>query len=57
MSLTDTKLRALRSRQKSYQVADGTGLFIEVTPRGKRVWRLRYRLNDRHEKVTLGEYP
>jgi integrase len=57
MSLTDTKLRALRPRQKPYQVADGAGLFIEVTPRGKRVWRLRYRLNDRQEKVTLGEYP
>ncbi len=57
MSLTDTKLRVLRSRQKPYQVADGAGLFIEVTPRGKRVWRLRYRLNNRQEKVTLGEYP
>ena len=57
MSLTDTKLRALRSCEKPYQVADGARLFIEVTPRGKRVWRLRYRLKDRQEKVTLGEYP
>ena len=57
MSLTDTKLRALRPRQTPYQMADGGGLFIEVTPSGKRVWRLRYRLDGRQEKVTLGEYP
>ena len=57
MPLTDTKLKALRARAKPFQVADGAGLFVEVTPGGKRVWRLRYRLNGRQEKVTLGEYP
>ena len=57
MALTDTKLRSLRPRQKPYQVADGAGLFVEVMPTGKRVWRLRYRYSGRQEKVTLGEYP
>jgi integrase len=38
-------------------VADGGGLFVEVLTSGKRVWRLRYRLADAQEKVTLGEYP
>lgn len=57
MPLSDTKLRALRPREKTYQVSDGRGLFIEVLPTGKRVWRLRYRFQGRQEKVTLGEYP
>jgi hypothetical protein len=57
MALTDTKLRALKSRDRAVQLADGAGLFVEVMPGGKRVWRLRYRLNGRQEKVTLGEYP
>jgi integrase len=57
MALTDTRLRALKPREKSYTVADGRGLFTEVMPSGKRVWRLRYRLSGRQEKVTLGEYP
>src|SRR6478752_5202538 len=57
MPLTDTKLRALKSRERAFQLADGGGLFVEVMPGGKRVWRLRYRLNSRQEKVTLGEYP
>jgi len=55
--LTDTKLRALKPREKAYSRSDGRGLHIEVMPGGKRVWRLRYRLGGRQEKVTLGEYP
>jgi integrase len=57
MALSVTRLRALRGRSRPYQVADGAGLFVEVLPGGKRVWRLRYRLHGRQEKVTLGEYP
>ena len=57
MALTDTKLRTLKPKVKPYQIADGGGLFIEVMPGGKRVWRLRYRLNGKQEKVTLGGYP
>lgn len=57
VALSDTKLRSLRGKSAPYSIADGGGLFVEVLPSGKRVWRLRYRLNDRQEKVTLGEYP
>jgi len=57
MALSDTKLRNLKTKDKPYQLADGRGLFIEVNPGGKKTWRLRYRMNGRQEKVTLGEYP
>lgn len=57
MALSDTKLRTLKAQEKPYQIADGGGLFIEVMPGGKRVWRLRYRLKGKQEKVTLGDYP
>ena len=57
MALSDTKLKNLKAKAKPYQLADGRGLFIGVNPGGKKTWRLRYRLNDRQEKVTLGEYP
>lgn len=57
MPLTDSTLRALRPREKPYSRSDGGGLLIEVMSGGKRVWRLRYRLADKQEKVTLGEYP
>ncbi|WP_424953314.1 Arm DNA-binding domain-containing protein [Comamonas aquatica] len=59
MPLTDTKLKALKPRDKSYQEADEGGLFVEVLPSGQKTWRLRYRMGGRgakQEKVTLGEY-
>lgn len=55
MALTDTKLRNLRSGDK--QQSDGGGLFVEVMLGGAKVWRLRYRLANKQEKVTLGDYP
>ncbi|MFN3715641.1 MAG: tyrosine-type recombinase/integrase [Thiobacillus sp.] len=57
MALTDTKLRNLKPGDKAYQEADEGGLFVEVMPGGAKVWRLRYRLAGKQEKVTLGDYP
>ncbi|MBT8420576.1 MAG: tyrosine-type recombinase/integrase [Gammaproteobacteria bacterium] len=57
MPLTDTKLRNLKPRDKSYQETDSGGLFMEVMPGGAKPWRLRYRLNGKQEKITLGDYP
>ncbi len=57
MALTDTALKALKPKQKPYVVSDGRGLYVEVFPTGGVVWRFRYRLNGRREKLTLGKYP
>lgn len=57
MALTDTALRALKPRDKVFTVADDRGLYVEVFPTGGVVWRYRYRLNGKLEKLTLGKYP
>ena len=57
MALTDTRLRTLKSGDKAYQEADEGGLFVEVMPGGAKVWRMRYRLASKQEKITLGDYP
>lgn len=57
MALTDSNLRALRPRDRLYTVSDGRGLYVEVFPTGGVVWRYRYRLNAKQEKLTLGKYP
>ena len=57
MALTDTKLRKLKPREQTFSESDGGGLFIEVTPSGKRGWGMRYRLIGKQEKARLGEYP
>lgn len=55
--LTNTRIKALKPKAKPYQVFDGGGLCIEVLPTGKKVWRVRYRLKGKPEKLTLGHYP
>jgi integrase len=57
MSLTETALKALKPKAKPYIVSDERGLYVEVLPTGGVIWRFRYRLNGRQEKVTLGKYP
>lgn len=57
MALTDTALKALKPRDKTYTVTDDRGLYVEVFPTGGVVWRYRYRLNGKYEKLTLGKYP
>jgi integrase len=57
MALTDTALKALKPKDKPYTLADGRGLYVEVFPTGGIVWRYRYRINGKQEKLTLGKYP
>ena len=57
MALTDTALKALKPRDKTYTVSDDRGLYLEVFSTGGMVWRYRYRLNGKYEKLTLGKYP
>lgn len=57
MALTDTALKALKPREKTFTVADERGLYVEVFPTGGMVWRYRYRINGKQEKLTLGKYP
>ncbi len=57
MALTDTALKAIKPKAKPYIVTDERGLYVEVFPTGGVVWRYRYRLNGKQEKLTLGKYP
>ena len=57
MALTDTAIRGLKPKERAFQVADGGGLVLEVMPGGGKVWRLRYRVRGKAEKVTIGPYP
>ena len=57
MALTDTALKALKPKNKAYTLADDRGLYVEIFPTGGVVWRYRYRLGGKQEKLTLGKYP
>ena len=55
--LTVAKIKALEPSQKPRMVADCDGLWLEIRPTGRRVWRSRYTLQGRANKFNLGEWP
>ena len=57
MPLTETRLRALKPKDKPYKVADERGLYIEVSPSGGKLWRFRYRIGTVEKKLSIGSYP
>ncbi|MEC8484668.1 MAG: Arm DNA-binding domain-containing protein, partial [Pseudomonadota bacterium] len=57
MPLTDRELKALKPREKAYKLADEKGLYIEVTPKGSKLWRMKYRFEGREKRLSIGIYP
>ncbi|MGJ1334185.1 tyrosine-type recombinase/integrase [Sphingobacterium siyangense] len=57
MSLSDLACRKAMPESKPYRLYDTNGLYLEVLPTGKRVWRLKYRIYAKDKTFTLGHYP
>ena len=55
--LTDTAIKALRPKMAAYRVTDGGGLCLEITPKGEKLWRYRFRINGKASMMSLGRYP
>lgn len=54
--LTDAAIKALKPKEKLYNIVDRDGMYVVVQPSGAIVFRLDYRLNGRRETLTLGRY-
>ena len=57
MPLTDTQIKALKPDTKSRKYADEKGLYLEVAPSGGKWWRLKYRMDGKEKRFSLGVYP
>jgi len=57
MPLTDTALRALKLPEKPQKLFDGNGLFLLITPKGGKGWRLKYYFQGKEKLLSLGSYP
>ncbi len=57
MTLTDTEIRNARPKDKPYKLTDGQGLYLLVTPKGSKLWRLKYRIGGIEKTLSLGKYP
>jgi integrase len=56
-ALTDTALRHVKPREKSYKLADGGGLYLLVNSHGSMLWRYKFTFNGKEKLLTLGQYP
>jgi hypothetical protein len=57
LPLSDVQVNKSKSKDKSYKLTDGGGLYLLVTPTGGKLWNLKYRFSDKEKKLSLGTYP
>src|SRR6202789_3352493 len=57
MPLTDGMARNAKPAAKTVRMFDRDGLYLEVSPRGGKWWRLKYRYAGKEKRVSLGVYP
>ncbi len=57
IQLTDSAITKARAKNKKYKLYDGKGLFLLVMPTGSKLWRLKYRFNNKEKEYAIGTYP
>ncbi|MDR0234185.1 MAG: integrase arm-type DNA-binding domain-containing protein, partial [Zoogloeaceae bacterium] len=57
MALSDAAIRGAKPKNKPYKMYDEKGLYLEVSPAGGKLWRLKYRFAEREKLLALGRYP
>ncbi len=55
--LTDTAIKGTKIKEKDYLLPDGGGLYLNIKTIGTKVWTIRYSINGKAKKTTLGNYP
>lgn len=57
MPLTDVAIKKAKPNTKPVRMFDGGGLYLEVSPAGGKLWRLKYRFDGKEKRLALGAYP
>ncbi|MES2204782.1 MAG: integrase arm-type DNA-binding domain-containing protein [Pseudomonadota bacterium] len=57
MSLTDITIRTSKPKDKTYKLSDEKGMYLEISPAGGKWWRLKYRVDGKEKRISLGTYP
>jgi len=55
--LTDVKVQKAKPKDKPISLFDGGGLYLLITPAGGKLWRFKYRFNNKEKKLAFGSYP
>lgn len=57
MPLTAAEIRALQPRDSAFRVTDEKGLYLEITPGGSKLWRMKYRFSGKEKRLAFGAWP
>ena len=59
MPLNDRQIKNAKPAEtgKKTKLFDGGGLYLEITPAGGKVFRLKYRIDGKEKTFTIGKYP
>ena len=55
--LTVRKCETNEVREKPFRITDGQGLYLEITPKGQKYWRYKYRMHGKEKRLAIGVYP
>ena len=55
--LTDMQVRKLTPAEKAFKASDSGGLYLQVTPGGSKLWRMKYRFGGKEKLLSFGAYP
>ncbi len=54
---TDVMVKNLQPSEKLREYTEGNGFCLRVTPKGKKAWVYRYKINYQSKRFTVGYYP
>lgn len=57
MPLTVIEARNAKPGPRGYKLSDEKGLYLFVTPKGAKSWRLKYRFGGKERVLTFGRFP
>lgn len=59
MKLNARQVETAKPKEKTYKMADGGGLYLEVTAKGSKYWRMKYRRpsDKKEDRLAFGVWP
>ena len=57
MPLTDAQCRSPKATERFQMLSDQRGLFLQVTPGGSKLWRIKYRWQEKQRTASFVPYP
>jgi len=57
MALTNLAIKNATPREKTYRLYDEKGLYLEITTKGAKLWRWKYRFKGKEKRLAIGPYP